>query len=43
VQTRALTQVKDRTIDALAAALDAREEALERNAASAASLEVRSG
>ena len=42
-QTRALTQVKDRTIDALAAALDAREEALERHAASAASLEVRSG
>jgi hypothetical protein len=35
--------VKDRTIDALASALDAREEALERNSASAASLEVRGG
>ena len=34
-------QVKDRTIDALASALDAREEALERNSSSAASLEVR--
>ena len=34
-------QVKDRTIDQLAAALDAREEALERHASSAKSLEVR--
>lgn len=40
---RCAAQVKDRTIDALAAALDAREEALERHAAGATSLEVRTG
>ena len=38
---RCAAQVKDRTIDALAAALDAREEALERHTAGATSLEVR--